>query len=325
MSIELHADGRVDDDSGLLPGQPSDRTRPNVAGDLDDVLGSAPMFRRAIAGYDRFEVQSYVRWAETELATADREREHLLARQLETRASLDEARELLSHSASGGEFLQMSRRIGTLLASAADEAEAIRAEADAERRAAAIAAEQTLAAARDRAAESATAAHRTLAVARTEADALHEQARKHLTAAEETDARARAEAEQRLADVAALEQRAAEAADDLRAQAAADAADVLLQTRQEVVALLTAGREQRRRADTEAADARGRLDADAATRRSALVAEIDRLRAEVADLQQQRADLRAQADHLATAVAAARGRRSGRLLAPLRLTAARRS
>ena len=70
MTIELHVDGRTDGDPGpLLPGEPTERTRPNVAGDLDTVLGSAPMFRRAIAGYDRFEVQSYVQWAETELAT----------------------------------------------------------------------------------------------------------------------------------------------------------------------------------------------------------------------------------------------------------------
>ena len=37
------------------------------------------MFGRAVAGYDRFQVDTYVRWAEDELATADREREHLMA------------------------------------------------------------------------------------------------------------------------------------------------------------------------------------------------------------------------------------------------------
>ena len=117
MTIELHVDGRTDGGPGpLLPPESDGRTRPNVAGDLDTVLGSAPMFRRSLAGYDRFEVQSYVQWAESELATADREREHLLARQLETRAALDEARELLGHSAGGGELLQLSRRIGTLMA-----------------------------------------------------------------------------------------------------------------------------------------------------------------------------------------------------------------
>jgi hypothetical protein len=200
----------------------------------------------------------------------------------------------------------------------------MRAEADAERRDAALAAEQTITVARHHAAETAAAAERTLAVATTEADAVLERARQTLTAAEETDVRARAEAERRLAGAAAVEQRAAEDADRLRAQAATEKADALLQARHEVVTLLGAGRDERRRADAEAADARGRLDAEATARRSALLAEIVELRTEVADLQQLRADLRAQADHLANAVAAARGRTRGRILAPLRLTATRR-
>jgi len=327
MTIELHVDGRTDGDPGpLLPMETVERTRPNVAGDLDTVLGSAPMFRRSIAGYDRFEVQSYVQWAETELATADREREHLLARQLETRAALDEARELLGHSAGGGEFLQLSRSIGTLLATAADEADALRAEAAAERRAAASSAEQTIDVARSRAAELAAQAERTLTEARAAAGALLEQARQTRVAADETGIRARAEAEQRLEGVAALERRAAEEADRLREEAATEAATALLHARQEVVALLTAGREERRRADEAAADVRTRLDDDAAARRAALLTELDVLAAEVAELQQRRADLRAAADHLANAVAAAHARRAGRrLLAPLRLTTARRS
>lgn len=322
MTIELHVDGRTDGDRGpLLPSEPAERTRPNVAGDLDTVLGSAPMFRRAIAGYDRFEVQSYVQWAETELATADREREHLLARQLETRAALDEARELLGHSAGGGEFLQLSRRIGTLMATAADEADAMRAEAAADRRAAAGTAEQTIGAARLQAAEIAAQAERTLTEARAAAGALLEEARNCRAAAEETGVRARAEAEQRLEGVAALERRAAEEADLLRERAATEVAAALLHARQEVVALLAAGRDERRRADDVAADVRARLDDDAAARRAALLTELDVLAAEVVELQQRRADLRAHADHLANAVAAAPGRR---LLAPLRLTTARR-
>ena len=92
------------------------------------------MFRRAVVGYDRFQVDTYVRWAEDELATADREREHLVARVVRTQADLEESRQLLSHSAAGGEFLQVSRRIGALLATAADEAEGLRADAEADRR-----------------------------------------------------------------------------------------------------------------------------------------------------------------------------------------------
>ena len=121
MSAELHADNG--------PGRPlfevgphreeRKRERPNVSGDLPTVLQAAPMFRRVVVGYDRFQVDTYVRWAEDELAAADREHEHLVARHLETRAELEEALELLSHSSGGGEFLQLSRRIGTMLAAAA--------------------------------------------------------------------------------------------------------------------------------------------------------------------------------------------------------------
>ena len=83
----------------------ADRERPVLSGDLPTVLEAAPMFRRAPLGYDRFQVDTYVRWAEDELATADREREHLLARQLRTQAALDEATQLLPHSSSAAEFL----------------------------------------------------------------------------------------------------------------------------------------------------------------------------------------------------------------------------
>src|SRR6185503_6037845 len=107
--------------------------RPNVSGDLPTVFSSAPMFRRAVAGYDRFQVDTYVRWAEDELATADRELEHLAARHVGTRAALEEARQLLSHSSGGQEFLRLSDRIGSMLATAADDAASIRAEAEADR------------------------------------------------------------------------------------------------------------------------------------------------------------------------------------------------
>src|SRR3954464_11449418 len=87
--------------------------RPNLSGDLPTVLQPAPMFRRAALGYDRFQVETYVQWAEDELATADRERERLMARYLDQQATLQESRELLSHSSGGGDFLQASRRIGS--------------------------------------------------------------------------------------------------------------------------------------------------------------------------------------------------------------------
>src|SRR4051812_21187523 len=133
MSVELHAgEGTA---RPMSPGEAEpltealDRRRPNLSGDLPTVFQGAPMFGRAVAGYDRFQVDTYVQWAEDELATADREREHLVARHLQTRAALEEAQQLLSHSAGAREFVGMSDRIEFLLAAAADEAEGIRAEA----------------------------------------------------------------------------------------------------------------------------------------------------------------------------------------------------
>src|SRR3954447_22781786 len=112
MSVEPH--------SGEVAGSPDDRARedrrPHVSGDLPTVFQAAPMFKRAVTGYDRFQVDTYVQWAEDELATADREREHLMARHLGTVAALEEARGLLAHSSGGVEFLQVSRRIGSMLA-----------------------------------------------------------------------------------------------------------------------------------------------------------------------------------------------------------------
>src|SRR5438270_9253366 len=130
MGTSLHIDEGVarllgDSDEGTAAPTPG-RVRPHGSGDLPALFEAAPMFRRAVGGYDRFQVDTYVRWAEDELATAEREREHLMARHLDTRAALDEARLLLSHSPAGGEFLQVSDSIATLLAAAADEAQAMR-------------------------------------------------------------------------------------------------------------------------------------------------------------------------------------------------------
>src|SRR3954447_20614820 len=149
MTAELHADDRAVPAAGgtdSAPGlEPLLRARPNVSGDLPTMLDAAPMFRRTVAGYDRFQVDTYVRWAEDELATASREREHLMAAHLRTRAALDEANELLTHSAGGGELLQASRRIGSMLATAADEAADMHAEAQAARTAAEAEAERLVA------------------------------------------------------------------------------------------------------------------------------------------------------------------------------------
>src|ERR671913_73344 len=146
MSIELRADFEAARDVGALDvvAGTSDRAHPNVSGDLPSVLQVGPMFRRALAGYDRFQVDTYVRWAEDELVAADREREHLETRHLQTRADLAAAQQLLAHSAGGAEMLRMSPRAGAVPAAAADEAEGIRTEAKAPRSAAAAEANRKL-------------------------------------------------------------------------------------------------------------------------------------------------------------------------------------
>jgi hypothetical protein len=288
---------RQDDDGRAVPAH---RERPNVSGDLPTVLQAAPMFRRTVVGYDRFQVDTYVRWAEDELATADREREHLVARHLRTRAALDEARELLGHSPAGGEFLQASRRIGTLLASAADEAEGLHADAAAERAAATAEAERLAARAAQALAEAETEAERVVAEAAAEAAELTALAGRMVDDAARTVDEARAEADARLEKVALIEQRAAEQAAAIRHRAGEEAAEVRLRARAEIVAMLGTGREERRRADAAAAATRERQEREAATRHAAYIAG---LAAEVAVLEQRRSALRAEIDLLGVPVA----------------------
>src|SRR4051794_2451404 len=255
----------------------ADRGRPTLSGDLPTVLEAAPMFRRALVGYDRFQVDTYVRWAEDELATAEREREHLAARQLRTDAALEEARELLSHSPAGGDFLRLSRRMGTMLAAAADQAEAIRADAEAMRAearagrtAAAAQAVRVLADAEARSAE-------IVAAALTEAETVRAAAARTVDEAEQAREEARKAVAAQRRRARAIERRAVEQAEQIRQQAADDAAAARLQARAEIVQMLTTGRDERRRADAAAAATRERLDRDAAARRAALLDDIEQL------------------------------------------------
>ena len=310
MSTELHT-GEADVSPSLPDPDDGPRERPHLSGDLPSVLQAPPMFRRAVVGYDRFQVDTYVQWAEDELATADREREHLVARHLRTQAALEETRALLPHSSAAAEFLQVSRRIGSLLAAATDEAENLRADAEADRAAASAQAEQTVADAERRLAEAAAEAARMSAEAAADAARTVAEARATAAAAdleaEQVRQAARAEADSRLQSVLVLEMRAAEQADEVRKQAADDAAAALLHARDEVVRLLSTGREQRLRADAEAAAVRDRLERDALTRTASL-------RAEVAALERRRTMLRAEVRRLTEAAAE---RAAGRLDGPL--------
>jgi cell division septum initiation protein DivIVA len=285
MSTEPHAD---------------DRPRPNVSGDLPTVLQAAPMFRRHVVGYDRFQVDTYVQWAEDELATAERERERLLARHVATQAALDDAQRVLSHSAGGGEFLRVSDHIGTLLAAAADQAESMRAEAEADRSAASALAERMVA---DAEAE----AERVVAEAGLLAGQMAAGARRTVARAEQTENKARATAVARLEQVRVVEQRAAAEAAQLREQALAGVSAARAQARDDVLRMLAIGRDERRRADDAAVANRKRLDREADTRRAQLLREI-------ADLEHRRAVLRAEAARMARALAD-----QGRMVRPVPL------
>ena len=294
MSIELPIDGEAGTDHYALRAdlRTADRARPNVSGDLPTLLQAGPMFRRTLAGYDRFQVDTYVRWAEDELVAADRQREHLLARSLETQAALEEARTLLARSPAGGEFLQVSRRVGAMLADAADEAETIRAEADNHRSVACAQAAAVTGEARRSLAEAEARAIRTLAEAATRATAMIVEAGRTAAAAEQAALDTRADAEAHLAGARAVEARALADADRTRARGLAEAAAARLSARAEVVRMLDTAREQRRRADAEATALRERLDREATARRAALLAET-------AELERRREALRAE---LGTAV-----------------------
>ena len=294
LSSDDGAEFPVSSDPAGPVAEPRARAHPNVSGDLPSMFRTAPMFRRAVGGYDRFQVDTYVEWAEDELATADREREHLVARHLSTRVALDEARRLLAHSAGGGEFLQVSRRIGSMLAVAADEAESMRREAAAETHRMIDDAERALT---DAEAE----AERLVRDAAVEVEAMSAEAGRIVAEAQRADSAARAEAEARLEKVRLMEQFAIEQAARIRQQAAADAAAAQVRARDEVVKMLSTGRDERRRTDAAAAGARELLERDLAARCAVL-------RAEVAALEQRRVDFLAEVEMAAEPVTRATGR-----------------
>ncbi|TFV87011.1 hypothetical protein [Blastococcus sp. CT_GayMR16] len=312
MTIELHVDQRAPRPlrvlDTVLGTAPLDRERPHVSGDLPTVLQAGPMFRRAVAGYDRFQVDTYVQWAEDELATADREREHLLASHLSTRAALDEARTLLSHSSGGAEFLGLSRHLGSMLAAAADEAENMRGEAENHRSVAAAQAQVTVARAERVLGAAEAEVGRLVAEGADEVRGMTARAGRILAAAARTGKDARAEAASRLRAVQAIEQRAAEHVEQIRQQAVLEAAAARLHARDEVVRMLSTAREQRRRADAEALATRERVDRDAAMRSASLLAQVEALHGQVEALRHQRSALRAEVDVLTETVAATTSR-----------------
>ncbi|NEK85018.1 hypothetical protein GCU60_04475 [Blastococcus saxobsidens] len=131
------ADNRVVDGAAPPDGRPP-AVPPRLTGDLDTLLDHRPAFRGAVRGYDRLEVDNYVAWAEAELATAQREREHLLDRMASYAADLAIFRRMLDEQPATrpsvtdrvGEVLRLAEAQATQVLEAAD-AEAARLVADA--------------------------------------------------------------------------------------------------------------------------------------------------------------------------------------------------
>jgi cell division septum initiation protein DivIVA len=96
--------------------------RPNLTGDLDDLLGLRPIFRTRMHGYDRLQVDNYAAWAESELATVRRQVDHLLVRFGTCSAELEISRRLLADAPRGREVFPVSDRVQDMLQLASDEA-----------------------------------------------------------------------------------------------------------------------------------------------------------------------------------------------------------
>ena len=211
---------------------------PHLVGDLGTLLDHQPVFRGAVRGYDRLEVDNYVAWAEGELAAAHREREHLLDRVVACGTELEISRRVLSEQAAGPDRPVVSARVGEVLRLAEDQAAQVLDAAEAE-------------------------AAQLLADARLEADArlrkAHEIKELALGAADQL----RVDAQRDRAEAAAvLENAHAEAAELLRAAAAA---------RDRLAAEAAVGRD---RADEQAQRDRLAAETALAARLSAVRAEV---------------------------------------------------
>ena len=105
---------------------------PHVAGDLSTLLDHRPVFRSALRGYDRLEVDNYVSWAEAELAAAQREREHLLDRVVACGTDLEISRRLLAEQPVGRDRPAVSARVAEILRLAEEQAAQVLEAAEAE-------------------------------------------------------------------------------------------------------------------------------------------------------------------------------------------------
>ncbi|WP_104525877.1 hypothetical protein [Blastococcus atacamensis] len=209
---------------------------PRLAGDLESLLDHRPVFRGSVRGYDRLEVDNYVAWAESELAAAQREREHLLDRVVAGATELEISRRLLAERAPARPVV--SDRVGEILRLAEDQAAEVVAAAESE-------------------------ADRILAEARLEADARLRKAHEIREMAADVADQLRADAQRDRAEAAALLAQAGRGAEALLREAAEErdklAAEALQERRRLAaeVADLHRQREQARAALRELTDRLG--------------------------------------------------------------------
>ncbi|TYP90362.1 hypothetical protein [Blastococcus xanthinilyticus] len=249
---------RVQDEG--VPPEGAEHRAPRPAGGLETLLADQPVFRGAVRGYDRLEVDNYVAWAENELTAAQREREHLLDRVVACGTELEISRRLLAEQPAGRDRPVVSARVSEVLRLAEDQAAQVLDAADAE-------AEQLLADARLEADARLRKAHEIKELAIEVADQLRVNGQRDRAEAAAVLEQAKAEAVQLLAAAATERDRLAAAAAAQRDALAAEAAAA------------------RARADEQAE--RDRQAAEQAAEEAA-AGRLAELRAEVTDLCRQR-------------------------------------
>jgi cell division septum initiation protein DivIVA len=201
-----------------------DPERPNLSGDLDALLTTAPVFRTAVRGYDRLQVDNYVSWSEAELRAARRETDDLVERYGRACAELEISRRLLARSPGGQEVTAVSERMGRMLRMAADEAAALTAAGQEE-------AEQILADARTEADARLRKAHEIKQMAVEASDRMRQEARRLRAEAAAEVERARAQAAQILREADAERDRLAAESATKRSKAEAELAKWVADTR----------------------------------------------------------------------------------------------
>ena len=201
--------------------------RPNLTGDLDELLASRPIFRTRVHGYDPLQVDNYTAWAEAELTTLRRQVDHLLVRFGDASAELEISRRLLAQVPRGREVFPVSERVQEMLQLASDEAAALTEQGAEE-------AERIIAEARTEADARLRKAHEIKEAAVAAADELREHARRVRAEADALMEKARHEAAELLGTAAAEQERLAAEGARERDRLAAAAADRLASVQTEV-------------------------------------------------------------------------------------------